>query len=113
MRHDSEVADSSEALQWLLDWYAAQCNGEWEHGYGIHIESLDNPGFYIKIDLRETDLEGRTFVTTKCGDGPGTDDPQERWYHCEVKEGVFLGAGGIYSLLTIINVFRHWATSTS
>jgi hypothetical protein len=28
----------------LEAWYASRCDGEWEHGYGISIETLDNPG---------------------------------------------------------------------
>jgi len=38
--------------------YTSQCNGEWEHSYGIHIETLDNPGWRIKIDLRGTRKQG-------------------------------------------------------
>jgi hypothetical protein len=33
----------------LQDWYAAHCNGEWEHQHGVVIESLDNPGWWVKI----------------------------------------------------------------
>jgi hypothetical protein len=38
----------------LERWYASQCNGNWEHSYGVHIDTLDNPGWSIKIDLRGT-----------------------------------------------------------
>jgi hypothetical protein len=39
-------------LQRLTDWYSRQCNGEWEHGYGFHIGTLDNPGASLKAPSR-------------------------------------------------------------
>ena len=47
-----------EILQWVQQQYEQQCDGDWEHSYGIKIESLDNPGWIIKIDLEDTKLEG-------------------------------------------------------
>ena len=31
-------------LEWLMNWYESNCDGDWEHSYGVKIESLDNPG---------------------------------------------------------------------
>jgi Immunity protein 53 len=25
------------------EWYSRQCNGEWEHGFGVEIATIDNP----------------------------------------------------------------------
>jgi len=46
---------------WLQAWYATQCNGEWEHEYGIKIDTLDNPGWSVTIDLKDTTLADRTY----------------------------------------------------
>ena len=46
----------------LTLWYTAQCNGEWEHRQGISVESTDNPGWWVKVDIRETPLHGRAFA---------------------------------------------------
>ncbi len=46
---------------WLLKWYCKHCNGDWEHGTGIHIDTLDNPGWSIKINLEDTELEDKIF----------------------------------------------------
>ena len=43
-------------LDRLCKWYSAQCDGEWEHQYGLKIETLDNPGWIIRIDLNGTTL---------------------------------------------------------
>jgi ribosomal protein L37E len=37
-----------DLLSKLSDWYAAQCDGDWEHEFGIHIGTLDNPGWSVK-----------------------------------------------------------------
>jgi hypothetical protein len=46
------------SLQWLQQWYYAHCDDTWEHQHGITIQSLDNPGWLIKIDLAGTPLSG-------------------------------------------------------
>jgi hypothetical protein len=44
-------------LSRLEEWYAARCNGIWEHGSGIQIDTLDNPGWRVKIPLDDTPKE--------------------------------------------------------
>lgn len=38
----------------LAKWHRAQCNGDWEHMYGVTIETTDNPGWWVKIELDGT-----------------------------------------------------------
>jgi hypothetical protein len=51
-----------EILKWLQAWYSSQCNGDWEHGNGIRIASIDNPGWHVAINLNETELESKQVV---------------------------------------------------
>ena len=44
-------------INWLQNWFDAQCDSDWEHGNGIRIETIDNPGWNIEIDLNGTHLE--------------------------------------------------------
>ncbi|MGK7942611.1 MAG: immunity 53 family protein [Crocosphaera sp.] len=92
----------NNAFFWLQDWYTSQCNGEWEHTYGIDIKTLDNPGWLIIIDLVDTQFENHQFdeVSIKCSDND--------WIHCFVKNGKFQAAGGSFNLLEILNIFRDW-----
>ena len=48
-----------EIIARLSDWYQSQCNGTWEHELGIVIDTIDNPGWLVKIDLRGTASEGK------------------------------------------------------
>ena len=92
------------ALDKLTSWYRAQCNGDWEHSYGITIQTLDNPGWLVTIDLTGTDLEKRSFVPLLRGDHETDHD----WIHCKVESGKFTGAGGAGKLAEIIEVFMDW-----
>ena len=38
------------------EWYNGNCDGDWQHEYGIKIETVDNPGS-IKIALSYTPIE--------------------------------------------------------
>jgi hypothetical protein len=94
------------SLEWLQSWYCTQCNGEWEHSYGIKIDSLDNPGWWVKIDLTGTALED---VPMEEVDEGMEVEGSENWLHCKVAEKQFQGAGGALSLFQICDVFRLWA----
>lgn len=56
-------------------WYAEQCDGEWEHEFGIKIQTLDNPGWLIQVDLSGTGSEGATLPANLDEDESGT------WVH--------------------------------
>jgi hypothetical protein len=51
----------ASALEFLAAWYSDQCDGEWEHEFGVRLDTLDNPGWYLRVDLIGTAAE-RRFV---------------------------------------------------
>ena len=55
------MSGSGHLLDWLQRWYGSQCDGDWEHEWGVAIATLDNPGWSVKIDLEETDLADREY----------------------------------------------------
>jgi len=91
----------------LQAWYHAQCNGDWEHTYGIKIETLDNPGWSVRIDLTDTLLEGRAFDAVCLGDPNNPDDAD--WLDLKVEDNRFVGHGGALQLETILRAFLDWA----
>lgn len=96
-------------LEWLMGWYAQQCDGDWEHSFGIKLDTLDNPGWYITINLEGTLLQGKPFspVTVNMDDNDG--DPNVHWHHCQIKENQFVGACGVYDLGLVLDIFRQFA----
>lgn len=86
-------------------WYAAQCDGDWEHGFGIKISTLDNPGWSVKINLAGTLLEEKSFIPIT------NSENEEFWIFCEVKDGDFVGAGDPTRLEEMLSIFLEWAKS--
>ena len=88
---------------WLEQWYMAQCDGHWEHRFGVKIDSLDNPGWSVVIDLNGTRYsERQNFdIAERRSDG---DD----WIHCIIREGQFIGHEDPTKLGKIVQTFRKW-----
>ncbi len=97
-------------------WYAAHCDGDWEHGSGVKIDSLDNPGWLVKIDLAGTDLEGRVFATLALGleQRDGSEHPSlSNWHSISVKGSTFEAAGDPSKLEFLLKTFLDWAEQPS
>ena len=91
-------------LRQLQRWYAAQCNGDWEHTYGITIETLDNPGWHFKVQITDTYLADRVFEEVSEN---ATDE--KNFFICRVKDGAFVGACSPDRLHEVISIFLRWA----
>jgi hypothetical protein len=99
----------TDELSWLQQWYSAHSDGIWEHGAGITIETIDNPGWSVKICLDGTEMESIPFEPVK------TEIGERDWIQCRVAERErresyrrFEGHGGALNLSDIIQLFRTW-----
>lgn len=97
-----------DVLDWFSRWYEAQCDGDWEHGFGPSIGTVDNPGWSLKIDLAGTDCDGRTLDRLT-----HNYEHEADWWTCWTQDNVFHGVGGPLQLRSILEVFRDWATIVS
>jgi len=96
---------SKSALERLVNWYASYCDGDWEHSYGVKIETLDNPGWIVKIDLADTELENIHIEYSR------QDRSETDWVDYKVVAGKFDGAGGVGNLEEIFEIFLKIAES--
>jgi len=95
-----------QITQALTAWYHQQCDGDWEHTYGITIETLDNPGWRVKIDLAYTELADQPFqIVDRL-------EPELDWIRCWVSDQTFHAAGGPEQLEEILRIFLDWSNST-
>src|SRR5436309_1348331 len=92
------------SLPFLQSWYQQQCNGFWEHSYGVTIETLDNPGWMVTVDLTETPLERATMEPVRRERSP------RDWLVCEVAQRQFRGQGDSQKLSEILTIFQTWVT---
>ena len=93
-----------DALAALQAWYADRCDGEWEHAYGVKLETLDNPGWRLVVDLVDTDVAGRPFDRVE----RFRDDAD--WVVAYRDEARFEGACGALQLGELLGLFLAWAT---
>ncbi len=113
-----------DTLTRLQNWFDSQCDGEWEHHHGVSIETLDNPGWRVKIDVNGTRLAGRAFSLVSKNVSQGFIDQSmgkikppfvvasplsNVWMVCFVKENKFEGAGDASQLDTLLSLFLDWA----
>jgi len=95
---------AENAAQFIQAWYQGQCNGVWEHGNGITIETLATPGWQVTIDLEETALAGRAMREF-------TARRSERdWIVCKVEHNQFRGEGDPNKLVAILHIFETFAS---
>ena len=93
-----------DALAALQAWYADRCDGEWEHAYGVKLETLDNPGWRLVVDLVDTDVAGRPFDRVE----RFRDDAD--WVVAYRDEARWNGACGALQLGEMLGLFVAWAT---
>jgi hypothetical protein len=86
----------------LEEWYSRQCNGEWEHGFGVSISTIDNPGWRASIDLRDTKKQASILDRVKLDRSEGD------WIHYWVEKGKFELACGPLNLSEAIDIFVAW-----
>jgi hypothetical protein len=97
------VSESFSELELLQAWYLRWCDGSWEHQHRIQIETLDNPGWRVKISFEGTNVEGKTFEAIR------RETSNQDWLHCWVDKNVFHGAGGPLNLGSLLKVFLDYA----
>lgn len=98
-------ADRPDVLTWLQAWYSAQCDGDWEHGSGIKIETLDNPGWWVEIDLEGTSLEAAQLERVEMR--RSADDWSVTW----LDGATFHAACGPANLTEALHTFRRFVTA--
>jgi hypothetical protein len=94
-------------LEWLEKWYQSNCDSAWEHVYGIKIETIDNPGWLIEINLADTSLEGKVFNDIIIDNG------ENDWITCRVDKNIYEGFGDPFKFEKILKVFKEWVENES
>lgn len=102
----SPSPDTSPTV-WLESWYRQQCDGDWEHQYGIRISTLDNPGWALDIDLGETECAGKKVLKKL------VERNEENWVFVEVENDIFRARGGPTNLSELIGLFRSFVEGRS
>ena len=87
-------------IKWLSEWYLNNCDNDWEHDYGVKIDTLDNPGWTVVIDIENTgvNIENRPWQTFEYS---STD-----WYYYKIENGKYEASGDPTKLERLILIFK-------
>ena len=96
---NNNTSFSLNVIAEIESWYKQQCNSSWEHQYGISIQTIDNPGWEVKIDLQGTPYSKLKMAQFHC-DRSDTD-----WIYCKIEKGVFCAYGGTMNLGEMLEYF--------
>jgi Immunity protein 53 len=91
-------------LDFLQDWYSAQCDGEREHEFGVEIGTLDNPGWRVAIALTGTPLSGVVLAREV------VERTEHDWLQIWTDADIFHAACGPRNLHEALERFRDFAT---
>ncbi|WP_394813704.1 Imm53 family immunity protein [Streptomyces hazeniae] len=94
-------------MRFMQSWYASNCDGEWEHEFGLKIATTDNPGWHIKIDVCETSLEGILVERERC------EFPDGEWMIAWSDGTVFQAACSPLSLCRVDAFFERLSKESS
>jgi Immunity protein 53 len=89
----------------LENWYSRQCNGEWEHSWGVKITTLDNPGWSVTIDLRDTRKQNSALDWVKI------QRSEDDWIFYKVVDNRFEIKCGPKNLSEAVELFVDWFDS--
>lgn len=83
-------------------WYERQCVNEWHEDRGVKIDTLDNPGWSMKIDLKGTLSQGRVFEEFRI------ERSDRDWVVARRSGEIFEAFGGPMNLSEMIEIFLDW-----
>jgi hypothetical protein len=93
-------SERTTSIEFLAQWYQEQCDGSWEHSFGVKLNTLDNPGWALHVNLVETEYEGIALPIALSERSP------EDWVSVGIEAGVFKARGGVGNLAEILDLFR-------
>ncbi|QKK15044.1 immunity 53 family protein [Rhizobium indicum] len=87
----------------LCAWFERQCVGEWHEDRGVKIDTIDNPGWSMKVDLTGTALQDKDFQEIR------VERSDRDWFVARRNDQAFEAFGGSISLNEMIENFLAWA----
>lgn len=107
----------SASLERLARWFKSQIDGSWESDWGVTLQTLDNPGWMLEVNLDGTPLYAVPFKHLKTKRG------KDDWVECAIQDHgraggeergrVFVAAGGPGNLEELVSIFCDWAEQAS
>ena len=90
-----------DTLDWIQDWFKNNCDGDWEHGEAIQINTLDTPGWEVEIDISNTSMVNMhiNWILNENG--------KQDWYGVKIENQKFSAAGDTRKLKFLLGLFKE------
>jgi hypothetical protein len=95
--------NSHSILEWLMNWYLSNCDGDWEHEFGIKIYTDYNLGWKLEVSLQWTNCQNKQFIPKSI------QRSDKNWYSCYVLENDFRASCGPLNLVEVLEIFKLWS----
>tara|TARA_R110000744_G_scaffold49375_1_gene107270 strand:+ start:203 stop:499 length:297 start_codon:yes stop_codon:yes gene_type:complete len=89
-----------DILDWIQDWFKDNCDGNWEHGDAIQINTLDKPGWEVEIDISNTSIASMNL------DWILNENDKDDWYGVKIANQKFIAAGDAGKLKFLLGLFK-------
>tara|TARA_R110000782_G_scaffold162914_6_gene254696 strand:- start:507 stop:803 length:297 start_codon:yes stop_codon:yes gene_type:complete len=89
-----------DILDWIQDWFKDNCDGNWEHGDAIQINTLDKPGWEVEIDISNTSIASMNL------DWILNENDKDDWYGVKISNQKFIAAGDAGKLNFLLGLFK-------
>ena len=93
----------------LSAWFAHRCDGVWEQSRGVTIQTLDNPGWMLEVNVGAEVPDQLVFIS---GTPPGPSNgniAEGEWTDCRIRGGKFVGASDAAGLRRLLEGFLEWS----
>lgn len=95
------IEQNASIVDWIQQWYINQCDGEWEHEYGIKVYTVDNPGWSVVIDLNHTTLEDLEMPYQLF------EKSEDDWYGFSIQKNAYKASGDPTKLELLLKKFKE------
>ena len=100
-KHSPQLVETLPLITYIQTWYTFECDGFWEHLYGVQGEINSDGKCRFVIDLDETYWEEEPFETVG----------SISTFQCRKEGAKFIGEGQFEHALFYLKTFKEWIES--
>ncbi|MFY1048502.1 immunity 53 family protein [Chryseobacterium sp. GP-SGM7] len=86
-------------INWLQKWFNEQIDGNWEHEAVLKIETIDNPGWSLEVNLVQGSIPSTEWKLFEVSD--------DNWVGYKFEDNTFHASGDPNKLSLLIGMFKE------
>ena len=90
-----------EITDWIQNWFKNNCDGDWEKAEVILINTTENPGWEVEIDISNTSIANMNINWILNENGA------QDWYGVKIENQKFNATGDSGKLKFLLGLFKE------